>query len=338
LLDEAFARRRHEFRDGRSCLYIPTASVREVVVILDAPRPLSDTDRTLVEVFCARLSLAFDNVGLFDKLKQANVHLERRVERRNRELRTAKERLEEQWNLLRRANAFKSEVLGTVAHDLKNPLGVILGRTEILTELLTGADTPEAALAQIEHIRGSARRLTDMVDSLIQDAMRDALDISVKPSLFDLGELVREVLEANRGPAERKEQTIAVSVQPDLMVSGDQERLREAIDNLVSNAVKYSPIGGQIAVSAKRAGGEVVVRVQDDGPGLSPEDAGRVFGRFQRLSAKPTGGETSTGLGLSITKQIVDLHNGRIFVDTAGPGEGAVFVIALPDRNSAAEP
>jgi signal transduction histidine kinase len=120
-------------------------------------------------------------------------------------------------------------------------------------------------------------------------------------------------------------------------MTGDHERLREAIDNLVSNAVKYSPVGGEIAVSAERAGHEVVVRVQDDGPGLSPEDAGRVFGRFQRLSAKPTGGETSTGLGLSIAKQIVDLHNGRIFVETAGTGGGAVFVIALPDKDSAAE-
>ena len=94
--------------------------------------------------------------------------------------------------------------------------------------------------------------------------------------------------------------------------------------------MKYSPIGGRIAVSAAREGGEAVVRVADQGPGLSPEDSGRLFGRFQRLSAKPTGGESSTGLGLSIAKRIVDLHNGRIFVESAGPSGGAVFAIALP--------
>jgi signal transduction histidine kinase len=99
---------------------------------------------------------------------------------------------------------------------------------------------------------------------------------------------------------------------------------------LVSNAVKYSPIGGRIEVSVGRVDGEALIRVQDDGPGLSPEDMGRLFGRFQRLSAKPTAGESSTGLGLSITKRIVDLHNGRIFVESAGASGGAAFTIALP--------
>jgi signal transduction histidine kinase len=83
-------------------------------------------------------------------------------------------------------------------------------------------------------------------------------------------------------------------------------------------------------VTAGRANGEALIRVTDQGPGLSPEDMGRLFGRFQRLSAKPTGGESSTGLGLSITKRIVDLHNGRIFVESAGPSGGAVFTIVLP--------
>jgi signal transduction histidine kinase len=94
--------------------------------------------------------------------------------------------------------------------------------------------------------------------------------------------------------------------------------------------VKYSPIGGRIRVAAERAGAEAVISVTDQGPGLSPEDTGRLFGRFQRLSAKPTGGESSTGLGLSIAKRIVDLHKGRIFVDSAGGSGGAVFAIALP--------
>ena len=336
LLDEAFARRRHDFCDDRSCLYIATGSVREIVVILDAPRPLSQTDRTLVEVFCSRLSLAFDNVTLFEQLQKANARLERRVARRNSELRTAKERLEEQWARLKRANSFKSEVLGTVAHDLKNPLGVILGRTEMLTDYLAMKPVPDAALVQVEHIRQSARRLTDMVDSLIADAMADALDIAVKHDVFNLCSLVADVAEANRGPAEKKRQVISVSPEPEIMVTGDQERLREAVDNLVSNAVKYSPPGGQIDISLSLEDGEALIRVADSGPGLSPEDLNRLFGRFQRLSAKPTAGESSTGLGLSIAKQIVDLHNGRIFVETPASGRGAIFVIALPADDGAA--
>jgi signal transduction histidine kinase len=331
LIHGAFSRRQHDFSAGRTLLYIGTGSGREVVVLMDADRELSDTDKTLVEVFCSRLSAAFDNVTLYERLERANLELEEKVARRTAELVVAKERLEGQSVRLKRANAFKGEVLGKVAHDLKNPLGVILGRTEMLTELLSTTPLPEAgARAQVEHIRQSARRLTAMVDDLVADAMADALDISVRSAPLDISVLVEEVAQTNHGPASGKEQVIEVETEPGLSVVGDIERLREAVDNLVSNAVKYSPIGGYIRVTAKREGREAVVRVADEGPGLSPEDMGRLFGRFQRLSAKPTGGESSTGLGLSIAKRIIDLHNGRIFVENPKSAGGAVFAIALP--------
>ncbi len=332
LIHEAFEARRHDFSAGRTILYMGTGSGRELIALLDSGRELSDTDKALVEVFCSRLAAAFDNVTLYEQLERANLELEDKVARRTAELVAAKERLESQSARLRRANAFKGEVLGTVAHDLKNPLGVILGRTEMLTELLAMSPLPEdMARAQVDHIRQSARRLTAMVDDLIRDAMADALDISVRADPVDVGAMVGEVARANFGPAAGKEQTIEISAESGLWAVGDVERLREAVDNLVSNAVKYSPIGGRIRVSVSREGDEAMVRVADTGPGLSPEDSARLFGRFQRLSAKPTGGESSTGLGLSIAKRIVDLHNGRIFVETPASG-GAVFAIALALR------
>jgi signal transduction histidine kinase len=155
------------------------------------------------------------------------------------------------------------------------------------------------------------------------------VEISVNAYELDFGLLVSEVSENNRKLAAAKDQELVVDVEPDLRVRGDTERLREAVDNLVSNAVKYSPLGGRIDVTAMREGNEATVRVADQGPGLSPEDIDRVFGRFQRLSAKPTGGESSTGLGLSIAKRIIELHNGRIFVESREE-RGAAFVIALP--------
>jgi signal transduction histidine kinase/CheY-like chemotaxis protein len=339
LIQAAFGRRAHDFSAGRTVLYIGTGSGREVIVLLDADKSLSDTDKALVEVFCSRLAAAFDNVTLYEQLERANLELEEKVARRTQELFAAKERLEEQSARLRRANAFKGEVLGTVAHDLKNPLGVILGRTEILNEMLAMSPVPEENMrGQVEHIRQSTRRLTAMVDDLVADAMADALDISVRSDQLDVASLVADVVEANRASAAGKEQVVSLHTESSLFVEGDVERLREAIDNLVSNAVKYSPIGGRIVVTASREAGEALTRVADQGPGLSPEDQGRLFGRFQRLSAKPTGGESSTGLGLSIAKRIVDLHKGRIFVESPGPSGGAVFAIALPlieDSNSA---
>jgi signal transduction histidine kinase/CheY-like chemotaxis protein len=333
LVEDAFTRRQHEFSSRRSVLYIKTLSGREVVVVLEAARNLSDTDRTLVEIFCSRLSIAFDNVILYEQLQRANARLEERVAERTLDLTNANRRLTAQWARLRQANAFKSEILGTVAHDLKNPLGVILGRTEILKEMVANAGAlDDATDAQLGYIRNAANRLTEMVDDLVSDAMADALDITVRREPVDIAVLVQEVAEANRPLATRKEQNITVSAPPDQSAMCDADRIREAIDNLVSNAVKYSPIGGAIALAVSREGNDIAVYVRDQGAGLSPEDMSRLFGRFQRLSAKPTGGETSTGLGLSIVKRIIDLHGGRITVESAGTGAGATFKMTLPVR------
>ena len=331
LVEEAFVRRQHEFSAQRSVLYIQTVSGSEVVVVLEAARHLSETDRTLVEIFCSRLSIAFVNVIMYEQLHRANVGLEERVAERTHDLTTANRRLAAQWARLRQANSFKSEILGTVAHDLKNPLGVILGRTEILKEMIGRAGAlDDGVQAQIAYIRDAANRLTGMVDDLVTDAMADALDITIRRERVDISVLVREVAEANRPLAARKEQTITVSAPPEHTAMCDVDRIREAIDNLISNAIKYSPIGGTIDIIVTQEAGNIVVQVKDQGAGLSPEDISRLFGRFQRLSAKPTAGETSTGLGLSIVKRIVDLHGGRITVESAGHAKGATFNMQLP--------
>jgi signal transduction histidine kinase/DNA-binding NarL/FixJ family response regulator len=330
MVEAAFKRRKHEFADHRTVLYIRTGSGREVVVLLQSERQLSETDRSLVEIFGSRLSIAFDNVILYQQLHEANTQLEDRVAQRTRALMQANRRLSAQWLRLQRANGFKNEILGTVAHDLKNPLGVILGRTEMLTELIGAGSSKESVTAQVEHIRDATRRLTSMVDHLISDAMADAFDISIRREPVDVAALVTEVAEANQPLAVNKQQAITVSAPLDHVTMCDSDRIREAIDNLVSNAIKYSPIGGKIALLVSRDTGNTVIRVTDQGAGLSPEDLGRLFGRFQRLSAKPTAGESSTGLGLSIVKRIIDMHGGTVTADSPGPGQGATFTIMLP--------
>src|ERR671911_963466 len=258
LIGGAFERRCHDFCDERSVIYLQTGSGREVVVLLESPECLSETDRALVEVFCSRLSIAFDNVLLYQQLQDANASLEERVTQRTAELTAANERLATQWRRLREANRFKGEILGTVAHDLKNPLGVIMGRAEMLTDLL-GLQPP-------------------------------ALDISIRSQTIDLVALVDRVVEANRPLAERKDQVVEVRKPEALVATGDPDRLQEAVDNLVSNAVKYGPVGSAITIAVEARGDRNAVAVRDAGPGLSPEDIARLFGRFQRLSAKPTAG------------------------------------------------
>ncbi|WLA65169.1 ATP-binding response regulator [Bradyrhizobium diazoefficiens] len=330
MVEAAFQRRKNEFADHRSVIYLRTGSGREVVVLLQAERELSETDRSLVEIFSSRLSIAFDNVILYQQLQDANTQLEDRVAQRTRALMQANRRLSAQWLRLQRANGFKNEILGTVAHDLKNPLGVILGRTEMLKELISTGASSSGVVAQVDHIRDATKRLTTMVDHLISDAMADAFDITIRREPVDVAALVKEVADANQPLAVNKQQAISVAAPSNIVTMCDTDRIREAIDNLISNAIKYSPIGGKISVAVAHEGSETIVRVSDEGAGLSPEDLGRLFGRFQRLSAKPTAGESSTGLGLSIVKRIIDMHGGELTADSDGPGRGSTFTITLP--------
>ena len=219
VVKEAFRRRDHQFLARRSVLYIRTGSGRELVVLLEASKRLSDTDRALIQIFSSRLSVAFDNVILYEQLQQANTGLEERVRQRTRELTQANARLSAQWTRLQRANAFKSEILGTVAHDLRNPLAVILGRTEMLTEMVgTAALSPESINAQIGHIRSAANRVTEIVNSLIRDAMADAHDITIRPETIDMVALVKDIVEASQPLAGRKDQTIDVAAPQTLLV------------------------------------------------------------------------------------------------------------------------
>ncbi len=338
IVAQAFSERRHTFGDRWSTLYVHTASGSEIVALLKADRSLSETDRALIGLFTSRLSVAFDNVILYEQLQRANIGLEQRVVERTAELMRANRRLAMQRSDLRRANQLKTEILGTVAHDLKNPLAVILGRTEMLGDMIEAKPPPSEAMhAQIGHIRETARRLTGMIETLIADAMNDALDIVLRREPVDFAGLAREVSQANAPLAETKGQTLRSEIPDSLTLHGDAERLREAMDNLISNAIKYSPTGAEIVVTVIQEEAETIYAVRDHGPGLSPEDTGRLFGRFQRLSAKPTAGEGSTGLGLSIVKRIAELHGGRAIAKTHAPEAGSTFAIRLPNGVGDAE-
>jgi signal transduction histidine kinase len=292
-------------------------------------RTLTPTDRSLVEVFCSRLSVAFDNVILYEGCTKP-------ISGWRSGCATARRRsppptiASAQWTRLRRANDSERGARHRRAR-LKNPLGVILGRAEMLNELAAMEPLPLARIQdQLGHIRASARQLTEMVNELISDAMMDTLDIAIRNEPIDLAAMLAEIVVSNRALAEKKQQNIHFVSPPHQIWNCDPDRLREAVDNLVSNAIKYTPVGGRMELAMSVDDGGIAICVRDEGPGLSQEDMSRLFGRFQRLSARPTGGESSTGLGLSIVKRIVELHGGTVGAESAGPGQGATFIIRLP--------
>lgn len=336
-VEEVLVQRASRVASGAYIGWIAAGSLSAILVV-EIPGEPDEADCALLDVFLGRLTAALENVSLYEALEEANASLEHKVEVRSAQLTAANDRLVAQADELRRVNALKNELLGTVAHDLKNPLGVILGRAEILRDALVDqtTDIPFARF-QVDEIMASARRLSGIVAEKIADAQRDIPSLPLNPQVFDLAELVREVVDSNRAPAGRKRQRIHLHAAEAMPVLADADRIVEALDNVVGNAVKYSPFGGTIDVAVTREGAEAVVRVADSGPGISDADMARLFLPFERLSALPTGGESSTGLGLYCAKRNVDLCGGRIGGEPLHEGGGSRFFIALPLHTAVAQ-
>lgn len=229
---------------------------------------------------------------------------------------------------LREMNDEKNEFMGIVAHDLKNPLGAIQGYAELILE---EPDIPRGELEDCAgRIRETSRRMTEMVQELLDANRIERGEMKVKIASTDLAPIVRAAAEAQRARAGAKQQVLGVEGDAgSVLALADPEVIYRVLENLVSNAVKYSPPGKAIQVRLRRQEQAVRSEVQDEGPGLSLDDQKKLFGKFARLSAKPTGGEHSTGLGLSIVKRMVESMNGQVWCESE-PGRGALFVVQLP--------
>jgi len=231
---------------------------------------------------------------------------------------------------LRDANELKTEFLNLVAHDLKNPLQAISGYSELL---LSAKNENAQIQKRAEQIRLAAERMLHQINELLISATIESgrMELSRKPVL--LGGMLNRVAGDLQPAASKKNQEIRIETDLDPSVLVDEGRIAECMENLLGNAVKYSPPGTCVRTGIAREKDRILFYVTDEGPGLSSDDLKKVFGKFQRLSAKPTGGETSTGLGLSIVKQLVELHGGSTGVESK-PGHGSRFWFELPSFES----
>jgi signal transduction histidine kinase len=236
--------------------------------------------------------------------------------------------LEAQKAIAEDANRMKTELLEIATHDLKNPLLVVTAYSEMLARL---SEVPRDVREKSRTIFQASQRMFGLVDALLTTAALEG-QVTLKKQDVDIGELARAVVDDTRPLAERKEQTVAIRFEPACVAHGDLDRLRDVMDNLVTNAIKYSPPGKPVNVSVRKENGSVRVEVRDEGPGLTPEDLTRLFQRFGRAKVQTTGGEPSTGLGLSIVKRIVELHGGRVWAESPGRQMGSTFVIELPAK------
>lgn len=221
----------------------------------------------------------------------------------------------------------KNELIATVSHDLKNPLSVINGYIELLAMY---NELNDKGLEFMAMIRRSIRAMRQLIDDLLDLAHIDA-GLEIKPEVVALDSVILESITGLTSLVDEKQLAIAVNVPDDLpLVMGDERRLRQIIVNLVSNAIKYTPPEGSIAVNAlSRDDDVIVISVEDNGMGISPEDQAQIFERFYRVRRPETDGIEGTGLGLAIVKSLVEAHGGEIGLKSH-LGEGSTFYFTVP--------
>jgi signal transduction histidine kinase len=222
------------------------------------------------------------------------------------------------------ALAAKDEVVSTVSHEFRTPLTSIIGNLDLVLADTEGLDSP--VVRRVEVAQRNAERLLALVSDLLMSA---SAAVHVHPRRTDLAGLVEASLGSAQAHAQASRVCLATDVQGPLWAHVDPLRISQALDNLVSNAIKYSPDGGSVRVSASSGDGLVRLHVEDTGMGMTAADAGRVFTRFFRSPAVRDGSIPGAGLGLSITKAIVEGHGGSISCRTS-PGHGSTFTLELP--------
>ncbi len=231
------------------------------------------------------------------------------------------------------ASQAKDEFVSTVSHELRTPLQAILGWTQFLSRLVRGKDSPPMMQisTQLQTIERNARSLARMIDDLLDVSRAITGKLTLVTRRIDLAEILRAAIEVARPAATGKSLYLGLEVtDAPLWMIGDADRLRQVVINLVNNAIKFTPAGGAIQVSARRVGSRLELRVQDSGVGILPELLPLIFERYVQGSVSSARQYGGLGLGLAIVKHLVEMHGGQVSVQSAGSGRGAEFTVVLP--------
>ncbi len=286
---------------------------------------------------------------LFLNVKESLMSEEARKKLRNQQITNAIEKAEKEAELyrlknqelseanraLKELNDLKTELMSFAAHDLKAPLQSIM----TFAELIHASSDDKASVEEFsQNIFNASERMFNMVKSLLQSTAVELGKVEFNLHITNISGLVQKSVAQNLPKAISKSQTLYSEIAENLLANIDSERFLEVLDNLISNAIKYTPSGKKILVKCEKKfprylqhqGASIFISVSDEGQGLSEDDMQKLFGRFQKLSAQPTAGEHSSGLGLYISKKYIELMGGKIWAESEGKDKGATFFIELP--------
>jgi PAS domain S-box-containing protein len=249
---------------------------------------------------------------------------------RERLLRQAQEQTERRLQQLHELDRMKDEFLATMSHELRNPVSVIQGYADLVVE---DPSLPESVRSMMEVVRRRTTQLHDLVEELFAHARLEAGLVQLQRTPVHLDALVQELCRGHQPAFDAAGLTLTVRPGAGVEVPADGARLRQVLDNVVGNALKYTPRGGRVEVTTSVDGDEVVVHVADTGIGVPPAERPRLFEKLFRSTSAHEHGIEGTGLGLAVTKSLVEAHGGTVSA-AANPGGGSVFTIRLPWREA----
>ena len=278
-------------------------------IVLTHPAPgfkLTDKQLRLVQTFADQAVIAIENVRLFREIQEKSAQLEV-------------------------ANKHKSEFLANMSHELRTPLNAIIGFSEVLSERMFG-EVNEKQAEYLKDIHESGRHLLSLINDILDLSKIEAGRMELELSSFHLPTAVSNAMTLVRERAQRHGIRLGLEMDPRLgEFQADERKVKQILLNLLSNAVKFTPDGGRVDVTAKTMNGKIEIAVRDTGIGIAPEDHAAVFEEFKQVGRDYTRKAEGTGLGLALTRRLVELHGGEISLESA-PGKGSTFTVKLPLR------
>ncbi|HEY4137512.1 MAG TPA: ATP-binding protein, partial [Casimicrobiaceae bacterium] len=237
--------------------------------------------------------------------------------------------IEDKSRQLEVANKHKSEFLANMSHELRTPLNAIIGFSEVLLERFFG-DVNEKQDDYLKDIHSSGKHLLSLINDILDLSKVEAGRMELEPASFDVSSALSNAMTLIRERAQRHGITLGQDVDPMLgEIVADERKFKQILLNLLTNAVKFTPDGGQINVSARKDDSQAVIAVRDTGIGIAAEDQAAVFEEFRQVGHDYTRKAEGTGLGLALTRKFVELHGGQIRVDSE-PGKGSTFTFTIP--------
>jgi signal transduction histidine kinase len=307
----------------RSSLVMPLESPRHLVGALCLARrtvqPFTSLEQAMVGIIANQAAISIDNARLYAQQKEQLAE----IELQKREVEVANTQIRE-------ISRYKSEFLANMSHELRTPLNAILGFSEILKDNLVGNLTPQQRQECLENIHTSGKHLLELVNDVLDLSKVEAGRMELSYETFAVSAAFREVRNVIRSLTERRDLTLSDDIKPpDLEVRADKSKFKQVMYNLLSNAIKFTPAGGRVWVNARAEKAELTVEVGDTGVGIAAEHQELIFTEFFQVDGEPTHQVQGTGLGLSLTRRLVQLHGGSISVES-GRGQGSVFTFRIP--------